>query len=168
MTQPHRAETAYISDIRVGPDYDTARSRYIAVVMHPNVEHLRRAATRRAPSTSWDGVHGCFHPAHHRERFHDGDWVDSSTGYAGTLRLHRDAATPLIITHEATHAAAALWRAHLWHQGKRDLTLTLNDDCGHPEEDFAHLLGGIAGALFDLVPHMLERTPKRRRRTNRP
>ena len=150
------SKVAYIHGLYADRGDPTCRSRYIAVVLHPDAEHLRRRARKQAPHQSWDGVDGCFHPAPFHERYDDkaGKWADSTPPFAGTMRLHLGRLDGEVVGHEAVHAALHIWRLHQWFKGDPTTTADLGGECGPVEEAFAYLLGGITGSLSNLVPAM--------------
>lgn len=152
-----RTKVAYIHTLYADRDDRACRSRYITVVLHPDVEHLRRAASRRAPGQAWVGVDGCFQPCPFRQRYdrRAHQWIDTTPAHAGVMRLHPGRLDAEIISHEATHAALHIWRLHQWGQDSDSYRADLGDDCGPDEEAFAYLLGGLVANLSTLIPAMI-------------
>ena len=124
---------------------------WFLVIVHDSVDSLRKAATRSSPNDPngfADSV-GVFHPAPIRERYDKaaGKWrpVD---WYMGSVRFSRGHLSSEVLAHEATHAAAHLYR-RLWNkQGY------IGDHCGDDEEAFAYLVGASLSVINDALHDM--------------
>lgn len=105
-----RLRSFTISTERIGP------RRWCWVRIHPNVEHLRRAAQRTAP---WHGPGwfseccGCFQPVPVRVDEKTGRKKPHPNGFAGTLRLAEGWASSEIVAHELMHAACTVFRMNV-------------------------------------------------------
>ena len=121
---------------RVGP------LRYCRVRIHPNVEHLRKAAHRLAPWNGydwWDGCYGCFQPAPWRcNNAGEPAW----TAFAGTLRLSAHDLSAEIAAHELVHAAMQIYRMNV----KPDVRI--GKECNTREEDFAYIYGELSASMI--------------------
>ena len=127
------ARVGYISRLRATDD---SPRRYIRVSVHDDKSDLRNAATAYAEGDFSD-AEGCFHPTPYE-----------SGAFAGILRLHTGLLSAQIVSHEAVHAAAAIWRQDVSRR------CDIGDDCGPVEEDFAHLVSNITDALFQILDAM--------------
>lgn len=157
---PDRSVTFYVRNLYADRNDDTCRPRYIRVIIHPDTEHLRREAERygrEGHARDGDVIEpdtiALFQPSKFRAVIGSDrrTWIDTSTSFAGMLRLSRDHLTPDILAHEAIHAAAHITRLHNWHAhgGGR---LSLGDgDSGDAEESFAYLAGGITAVISNRV-----------------
>jgi hypothetical protein len=117
--------------------------RWVQVRIHPDAEHLERAAYRTSPARGrdwWTGSRGCFHTA----RFKGGEdgWpIWPPSGYAGILRLALGWITEEIVAHELVHAALQVYRMNV----KADVRLS--NGCGQREEQLAYIYGELAADM---------------------
>ena len=113
------------------------------LLVYPGVDEMRRAATRYSGGVSFDGALGCFHPAPERYEYgEDGDALPrGSRSFSGVMRLVSGRCQTDVVAHEATHAAAAIYRRNV------EAEVNLGDDCDEREERLAYVVGDLVGAL---------------------
>lgn len=121
---------------------------WLRLVVHPDLDDMRRLAKRAHPGEDHSQAAGIFQPSATRYR-HDGEaWRRSGNGYLGTMRLWADRVTTEVVAHECVHAAAHLYRV------LHDRAVDIGDDCGPDEEHFAYHLGSmvaqVSSALHDM------------------
>lgn len=140
---------------------DDSRPRYVKVTVHPSAVDLRRAARRTSRGPEWVDTVGCFHPTPFRAKYGGKGKrrIDTTTSYAGHVRLASGYLTNEIVIHEATHAALHLFRLDEWAHRDVGTTADLGEDCGPTEEAYAHLHGVLAASLLDMVAEMKRRNP---------
>lgn len=124
------------SSFTVSTDVGGTR-RWWTVRIHPDVEHLRRAARRHHPSVDFSECAGVCQAA---------VWVDYGTGeltrygangYAGIIRLAPPYVTGAIVAHELLHAAVATYRMNV------DSDVRLGEGVGEREEQLAYIYGDL-------------------------
>lgn len=76
-------------------------------------------------------------------------WEDTTSPFAGVMRLSLSHLRPDVFVHEATHAALHITRLHDWAQPGGE-GHTRFDEMGQAEEAFAYLLGNLSAALLAL------------------
>lgn len=142
--------TGRVTDLRLTVD---SRPRWIRVTIHPDAEDLQRAAQRTSGGQPWDGVVGCFHPSPFKAKYggKGKPRVDTTTPYAGHMRLAHGWLTPEIVIHESTHAALHLYRLDQWSVRTVGTDADLGEGCGPEEEAYAHLHGRLAAAVLEMV-----------------
>lgn len=162
MLDPTRPVTCYIHHLFADPDDPTCRGRYIRLIIHPTAVELSDSGTRynhrHQSDQDVNGSAGLFQPAPFRSRYDRKKraWVDSTPPFAGIMRLANGHLTGEIIAHESTHAALHVTRLHDWTKPDHEGVADFGDGCDDTEEAFAHLLGGIAGEVNDVVLRYLE------------
>lgn len=120
--------------------------RYLQVFVHPDPEHLQRAA-RRYTGSSFKGTLGCCHPAPVRLRYDaDGTAVERPYAHwAGMVRLSQGHITTEIVAHEMTHAALVIYRMDV----KPDVRL--GNDCRMREETLAYIVGDLIASATNAL-----------------
>lgn len=115
--------------------------RYVRVMLHPDVEHLRVAAARYAGG-DFSQAAGCFHPAPDRWRSVDGEWVMvTDPHWAGVLRLAVGHLGTEPVVHEVVHAAATIYRMDV------RTIINLGNGCRDREETLAYMVGDLARSV---------------------
>jgi len=153
---PSRPTTCYIHHLHAGDD-PTCRGRYIRLVIHPNKHDLRAAGTaynkRRGCDQDLSNAVGLFQQAYFRARYDRKTkaWIDTTTAFAGIMRLANGHLDGEVIAHESTHAALQVTRLHDWAKPGSDGNADFGDCCDAREEAFAYLLGGIAAEVNNAV-----------------
>ena len=152
-----RVHEATIHHIYVERDDPACSSRYLHLRIYRDVEDLRKAALAYNrhrgvddPDDEFGSAYGVFQPHALYERWEHGERVDTTGPFAGVMRLCAEQLTGEVISHESTHAALHLWRMHQW-ATRGTNAVHLGDGCGPVEEQFAYLLGAIAGEVANVV-----------------
>ncbi len=154
---PSRPATCYIHHLLADSDDPACRGRYIRLIIHPNEDDLRAAGTaynkRRGSDQDLRGSAGLFQPTRFRSRYDRKAkaWVDTTTAFAGIMRLADGYLNSQVIAHESTHAALHVTRLHDWAKPGSDGNADFGDGCDAREEAFAYLLGGIAHEVNNAV-----------------
>lgn len=124
--------------------------RWWIVRIHPDVEHLRRAASRWHPGEDFTDTAGVCQAA---------IWLDDETGefarygergYAGVIRLAPPYITGETVAHELMHAAVATYRMTF------DKDVYLGQGVDDREENLAYILGEL---YADFETHFEHRAP---------
>ena len=113
--------------------------RYLQTFIHPDVDHMRKAA-RRYSGNDFSTALGVCHPAPVRERYDKATDTWTQTPYAhraGIVRLVAGHVTTEIVAHEFTHAALAIYRMDV----KADVRLSRG--CADREETLAYIVGDL-------------------------
>lgn len=116
--------------------------RYFRVVIHPDADDFREAATRYAGG-DFNGALGCCHPAPIRERYDKatGTWTDVADRHWGSiLRFVTGHVHTEVVAHEVTHAALVIYRMDV-HPDVR-----LGTGCHDREETLAYIAGDLMAA----------------------
>lgn len=115
---------------------------WIWVVIHPDIDRLRRAATEYSPEVDHAETEATFQPRPVEVHLDDDRRVDRpDVKYAGVMRLlpTHGVAT---VAHEATHAACAIYLRQ--YAGVLDFT---DDPDLASEEILAYAVGDIVGGI---------------------
>ena len=118
---------------------------YIAIVIHDDLESMRKAAKRHSPDQNFDGSLAVYNPQPKKERFIkvDGIWENGKhRSFAGTIRLAKDYVHTEIVTHEAVHAACDIYRRHVHNQ------VHLGAECNYREEALAYISGELIANIY--------------------
>lgn len=165
---PDRPVSAYVRHLYADRSDPACRGRYIRVGIYPTADALRAAASRYhvrrgdvPEADAFEDTLGVFQPRRFTTRYDRKRraWVDTTAACAGVLRLCREALTPNVVTHEATHAALHITRLHDWAKPDTDGRADFGDNCDEAEEAFAYLLGDLTGVLFGMVADYQARLP---------
>lgn len=154
---PIRPATCYIHHLSADSDDPACRGRYIRLIIHPDRDDLRAAGLaynkRRGTHQYLGDAVGLFQPTYFRRRYDRTTkaWVDTTTAFAGIMRLANGHLTSEVIAHESTHAALHVTRLHDWAKPGFDGNADFGDCCDSREEAFAYLLGGIAAEVNNAV-----------------
>lgn len=125
----------------------TGKPRTVEVRLYSDVNHLRGAATRHnrwsgEKGSSFKDTVGICH-GFTRGRFGaDGEWDEDQT--VAIIRLAETYLTPLIVIHEAAHAAQHIYGLD-YDDGK-----PVEEHMHSGNEDFAHLMGELAAAIWGI------------------
>lgn len=161
---PSRPVTAYVHHLFADREDPKCRGRYIRLVIYPNAADMAAAGNRynrsRGSTEDLTGIAGLFQPSPFRQRYDRKTRasIDTTTAFAGVMRLAAGHLTGEIITHESTHAALHVMRLHDWAQPDGPGNADFGDGVTDHEENFAHLLGAMAGNVNDVVLRYLELT----------
>lgn len=124
----------------------TGTPRTVNVRLYSDVNHLRGAATRHS---AWSGEKNEFREAvgvchgFTRGRFDaNGEWDEDDT--VAVIRLAATHLTPLIVIHEAAHAAQHIYGLDY------DDSKPVEEHMHSGNEDFAHLMGELAAAIWGI------------------
>lgn len=124
----------------------TGKPRTVNVRLYSDLNHLRGAATRQ---NAWSGQADDYRDAvgvchgFTRGRFDaNGEWDEDET--VAIIRLAATHITPLIVIHEAAHAAQHIYGLD-YDDGK-----PLEEHMHSGNEDFAHLMGELAAAIWGI------------------
>lgn len=124
----------------------TGKPRTVEVRLYSDVNHLRGAATRH---NAWSGESEAFANAvgvcHGFTRGRvgpGGEWDEDQT--VAIIRLAETHLTPLIVIHEAAHAAQ-----HIYGLDYAD-ERPLEDHMHAGNEEFAHLMGELGAAIWGI------------------
>ncbi|QXE28936.1 MULTISPECIES: hypothetical protein [Microbacterium] len=125
----------------------TGKPRAVEVRLYSDVNHLRGAATRHS---QWSGKRdesfahavGVCHGFTRSRIGSDGEWHEDET--VAIIRLAATHISPLIVIHEAAHAAQHIYGLD-YDDGK-----PLEDHMHSGNEDFAHLMGELAAAIWGI------------------
>lgn len=124
----------------------TGKPRTVEVRLYSDANHLRGAATRH---NAWSGETGTYAQAvgicHGFTRGRvgsNGEWDEDDT--VAIIRLAETHLTPLIVIHEAAHAAQHIYGLD-YDDGK-----PVEDHMHSGNEDFAHLMGELAAAIWGI------------------
>lgn len=124
----------------------TGKPRAVEVRLYSDVNHLRGAATRY---NAWSGESGTYRGAlgvcHGFTRGRvgaDGAWDEDEI--VAIIRLAEPHLTPLIVLHEAAHAAQHIYGLDY------DDGSPIEDHMHAGNEDFAHLMGELGDAIFGI------------------
>jgi len=165
LIDPSRPATCYIHHLFADSDDPTCRGRYIRLIIHPDEDDLRAAGIaynkRRSNNQDLSDAAGLFQPAQPRARYDRKTkaWIDTTTAFAGIMRLANGHLTGEVIAHESTHAALHVTRLHDWSKPGANGDADFGDICDDREEAFAYLLGGIAAEVNNTVLRYREALP---------
>lgn len=121
--------------------------RWWTVRIHPDVEHLRRAARRYHPTVDFSECAGACQAA---------VWLDYSTGefarygangYAGVIRFALPYVTGEVVAHELLHAAVATYRMNF------EADVRLGEGVDEREESLAYIYGELYAAFEEHFEH---------------
>ena len=167
-TRPVRA---YIHHLYADADDDTCRSRYLLLVIHPNVEQLRAAQAayerqrdRKAglkPAAQADDSEACglWQPVTTQSRYdrRAKAWLDTTPPFLGVIRLAQGYLTPEIVAHECVHAALTMARRHDWAKPGNSGEANFGGSCDDSEEAFAYSLSRLIVAVESVVADACQR-----------
>lgn len=124
----------------------TGKPRTVEVRLYSSVSHLRGAATRH---NAWSGEKNAYKDAvgvcHGFTRGHvgpNGEWDEDQT--VAIIRLAETHLTPLIVIHEAAHAAQHIYGLDY------DNELPSAEHMHAGNEEFARLMGELADAVWGI------------------
>ena len=78
-------------------------------------------------------------------------WVDTTTAFAGVIRLAQGHCSREVVAHESAHAALHITRLHDWAKPDGEGNANLGDICDPAEESFCYLLGSLVQEVERLV-----------------
>ncbi len=127
------------------------RGAYLMVSLHRDVPALRAAMGD-------PDLLGLFSPSQHTGSVCSaGTLTPARRTFAGTMHLAATRLTPEVVAHESIHAACHVWRMLKWSRATSedaDLTVSIGDNCGPAEEEFALLVGNITDGTLSLVAQL--------------
>lgn len=134
----------------------TGKPRTVEVRLYTDVNHLRGAATRHNAWSSEQGGYedavGVCHGFTRGRVDAAGNWDEDQT--VAIIRLAEPHITPLIVLHEAAHAAQHIYGLD-YDDGK-----PAGEHMHSGNEDFAHLMGELGAAIWGIFDgHELSETP---------
>lgn len=111
--------------------------RWWVVRIHPDVEHLRRAARRFTRGDDFSEAAGVCHAALWRDRRTREFLRYGENGYAGVIRLAPPYITGEVVAHELLHAAVATYRMNF------TVDVHLGEEVDDREENLAYIYGEL-------------------------
>lgn len=165
MPQDATPAVGYAHGLCYGPE---APPRYFRLVVYPTVEGMRAAALAhdkhrgfKTPPGYFSDALGMFQPSVSRARYdrRTRKWVDTSSRFAGVMRLVQGNCTRTIVAHECIHAILQIARMESWRteQGDASGRADYGDASDQREEHLAYLLSETIVAVDNLVTEMHER-----------
>lgn len=128
----------------------TGQPREVEVVLYEKVADMRRAASRFSrvigeAAGTFNNAAGVCHGFHRIRVYADG--TEKEHPLVSIVRLHKGALSPLIVSHEMSHAAQHVYGLDMVNDD--DLA---RDHFDAANEDYAHLFGELFAAAWNVLP----------------